>query len=77
MPYGTNFLASSIDPTTGGPLPNAFLRPYQRLSATSCLSEFAGFSDYDSLQMQFNRRYSQGLRFGAAYSLVPDQEHRR
>ena len=28
VPYGTNFLPSSIDPTTGGALPNVFLRPY-------------------------------------------------
>ena len=29
VPYGTNFLASSIDPTTAGALPNVFLRPYR------------------------------------------------
>src|SRR4029079_9003928 len=29
VPYGTNFLPSSIDPTTGGPLPANFLRPYR------------------------------------------------
>jgi hypothetical protein len=68
VPYGTNFLPSSIDPTTGGPLPANFLRPY-RGYGDILFSEFAGFSDFDSLQMSFNRRYSRGLRFGASYSL--------
>jgi hypothetical protein len=68
VPYGTNFQASSIDPTTGSALPANFLRPY-RGYGDILLSEFAGFSDYDSLQLQVNRRYSRGLRFGASYSL--------
>jgi hypothetical protein len=67
VPYGTNFLASSIDPTTGQALPAAFLRPYLGYGDI-LLSEFAGFSDYDALQMSFNRRYSKGFRFGAAYT---------
>ena len=40
---------SSIDPTTGGPLPANFLRPY-RGYGDILVSEFAGFSDYDALQ---------------------------
>ncbi len=68
MPYGTNFLPSSIDPTTGGALPAAFLRPY-RGYGDILLSEFAGFSDYDALQTAINRRYSRGLRFGLSYTL--------
>jgi hypothetical protein len=67
VPYGTNFLASSIDPTTGQALPAAFLRPYLGYGDI-LMSEFAGFSDYDALQMSFNRRYSKGFRFGAAYT---------
>lgn len=68
VPYGTNFQASSIDPTTGGPLPANFLRPYIGYGDI-LLSEFAGFSDFDSLQVSVNRRYSRGLRLGASYSL--------
>jgi hypothetical protein len=67
VPYGTDFLPSSIDPTTGGPLPANFLRPYQGYGDI-LVSEFAGFSDYDSLQTSLNRRYSQGVRFGVAYT---------
>jgi len=67
VPYGTNFLASSIDPTTGGPLPANFLRPY-RGYGDILVSEFAGFSDYDAVQTQINRRYANRVRFGAAYT---------
>ena len=49
VPYGSNSLPSSIDPTTGGPLPANFLRPY-RGYGDILLSEFAGFSDYHALQ---------------------------
>jgi hypothetical protein len=67
IPYGTNFLPSSIDPTTGGALPNQFLRPYSGY-LDILVSEFAGFSDYDSIQTQVNRRYTAGQRFGVAYT---------
>jgi Carboxypeptidase regulatory-like domain/TonB-dependent Receptor Plug Domain len=67
VPYGTNFLASSLDPT-GVVLPANFLRPY-RGYGDSLVSEFAGFSDYDALQTQVNRRYSSGIRFGVSYTL--------
>ena len=65
--YGVAFLPSSIDPTTGGALPDAFLRPY-RGYGDILVSEFAGFSDYHALQTQVNRRYTAGLRFGIAYT---------
>ena len=68
VPYGANSLASSIDPTTGGPLPANFLRPY-RGYGDILLNEFAGFSDYHALQTSVNRRYTAGLRVGVAYTL--------
>ena len=67
VPYGTNFLPSSIDPTTGSALPPNFLRPY-RGYGDILLNEFAGFSDYHALQTAVNRRYTAGLRFGVAYT---------
>jgi len=67
VPYGTNFLPSSIDPTTGGALPNVFLRPYSGYTDI-LVSEFAGFSNYDALQFQVSRRYTAGFRFGASYT---------
>jgi hypothetical protein len=67
VPYGTRFLPSSIDPTTGGALPDVFLRPYR--GYTDILTtEFAGFSDYHALQAQVNRPYQRGLQFGVAYT---------
>jgi hypothetical protein len=67
VPYGTNFLPSSIDPTTGGPVSANFLRPYSGYGDI-LVSEFAGFSDYDALQLQVNRRYANRVRFGVAYT---------
>jgi hypothetical protein len=67
VPYGTRFLPSSIDPTTGGALPDVFLRPYGGF-LDILVSEFAGFSDYHALQTQVNRRYTAGLQFGGAYT---------
>jgi outer membrane receptor protein involved in Fe transport len=67
VPYGTNFQASSIDPTTGGALPNVFLRPYRGYQDI-LVSEFAGLSNYDAFQMQVTRRYTAGFRFSAAYT---------
>jgi outer membrane receptor protein involved in Fe transport len=69
VPYGTNFLASSIDPTTGGALPNVFLRPYRGYQDI-LVSEFSGISNYDALQMQVSRRYTAGFRFGVAYTFA-------
>jgi hypothetical protein len=69
VPYGTNFLPESIDPTTGGALPANFLRPY-RGYGDILASEFAGFSDYHALQTSLNRRYSSGLQIGVAYTLA-------
>jgi hypothetical protein len=66
-PYGTNFLASSIDPSTGGALPSAFLRPYRGFLDIFA-AEFTGISDYHSVQAQINRRYTRGLQFGVAYT---------
>jgi len=65
--YGVAFQPSSVDRTTGGALPDVFLRPH-RGYGDILVSEFAGFSDYHALQTQVNRRYTEGLRFGVAYT---------
>lgn len=69
VPYGTNFLPSSIDTTLPGrtPLPANFLRPYQGYGDIQYV-EFAGNSNYNSLQVQANRRFSKDLSFGLAYT---------
>lgn len=66
--YGTNYLASSADPTLPGrPLPVNFLRPY-RGYADIIYRELAGTSNYHSLQMQANRRFTRNLVFGSTWT---------
>ncbi|MBZ2184077.1 MAG: carboxypeptidase regulatory-like domain-containing protein [Bryobacter sp.] len=67
LPYGTRFQASSIDPTTGSPLADNFLRPLPGYADVLYI-ELAGTSNYHSLQTQVNKRFSKGLQFGLAWT---------
>jgi hypothetical protein len=67
LPYGTRFKASSIDPTTGSPLPDNFLRPLPGYGDIQYI-ELAGNSNYHSLQTQINKRFSRGVQFGVAWT---------
>jgi hypothetical protein len=68
LPYGTRFLASSLDPTNGNrPYTDDYLRPYQGYGSIKWL-QFDGNSSYHSLQIQVNRRFSRGLQFGASWT---------
>jgi Carboxypeptidase regulatory-like domain len=69
VPYGTRFKASSDDPTLTGttPLPDNFLRPYRGYGNINYI-EFAGSSNYHSLQVQANRRVTTSLAFGLSYT---------
>ena len=67
LPYGKRFQASSIDPTTGKPLPDSFLRPYIGLGSIT-YTEPVGTSNYNALQVQANRRFSHGLEFKANWT---------
>jgi hypothetical protein len=67
-PYGTNFLPTSIDPTTGNtPLPVNFLRPIQGFADIQYI-EMASTSNYHSMQTQLNRRFGRSLTFGASWT---------
>jgi len=67
-PYGTNYLPSSADSTSPGrPLPVNFLRP-RRGYADINYREFAGSSNYHSLQAQANRRFTRNLIFGTTWT---------
>lgn len=68
VPYGTNFLPSSQDPTVPGrPLNSNLLRP--RLGYTDInYLEFAGIGNYNALQMQIIRRFSNRLTFNLSYA---------
>lgn len=67
LQYGQRFLASSLDPTTGKPLPDSFLVPYKGLG-TITYTEPVGTSNYYALQVQANRRFSHGLEFKANWT---------
>ena len=67
LPYGTRFLASSINPRTGAAFPDAFLRPLPGWNSI-VHRESGGSSYYHSLQATANRRFSNGVQFGFAYT---------
>ncbi len=70
VPYGARFNPSSIDSTVAGgatPLPDNFLRPYKGYGDINMI-EFAGNSNYHSLQVQTNRRFTTSLAFGLSYT---------
>jgi hypothetical protein len=67
LPPGTRFLPSSLDSTTGRPLPDTFLRPYRGYQNVQYLED-SGYSNYNALQLAVNRRYTSGLQFGLAYT---------
>jgi hypothetical protein len=69
VPYGTNFLPSSIDTTVAGnrPLSANFLRPLRGHGDISYI-EFSSNSNYHSLQTHVNRRFTQNLMFGLSWT---------
>lgn len=67
LPYGTHFLASSQDSTTGKPLPDTYLEPYSGYSSIQ-YDEFASSSNYHSMQVQLNRRFAHGLQLGGSWT---------
>jgi hypothetical protein len=73
VPYGYRFLPTSLDPTVvqagqAQPLPDDFLRPYPGVGRIQ-QREFAGYSNYHSLQVSVNRRRGpEGLSFGVSYT---------
>ena len=71
VPDGARFLdinpqnANPQNPTT--PKPNEFLRPYLGYQDITIREHF-GKGSYNSLQVQLNRRYINGLQFAIAYT---------
>ena len=68
VPYGTNFLPSSIDPTTGGPLPANFLRPYRGYGDILLASSPASRTT-TRCRRRSTAATRAALRFGASYTL--------
>ena len=68
VPLGAQFLPRTPNPVTPGtPFPNAFLVPIQGYSAISYKADDAS-SNYHSLQVTANRRFTHGIQFGLAYT---------
>lgn len=68
VPYGTRFLPSSIDPTTGNTaLADNFLRPLPGYADIQYI-EMASSSNYHSMQTQLNKRFSKGFQFGVSWT---------
>ena len=67
LPPGARFRPEALDRTTGRPLPDVFLRPYFGYQGVDYLLD-VGYSNYNSLQVSVNRRYTAGLQFGVAYT---------
>ena len=67
VPFGADFLPSSIDKTNNSVLSPSFLRPYLGYNNVN-YREFAGTSNYHSMQVSANRRFAHGLQFGGAWT---------
>lgn len=67
VPYGSHFLPQNQDSVVGGALPDNFFRPYPGYGSISQIGNF-GVSNYNSLQVAFNRRMSSGLQYGVSYT---------
>ncbi|MBM3758097.1 MAG: TonB-dependent receptor [Acidobacteria bacterium] len=68
VPLGANFQAVNADPTNPRvPLPQPFLRPLVGYTDINMV-EWAGSSNYHSLQATVNRRFTRNLEFGLAYT---------
>jgi hypothetical protein len=68
LPEGTTLLPANKDVNI------AALRPYKGYGAIR-ISENAGYSKYNSLQISADRRYTNGLKVGAAYTLGHSEDN--
>jgi hypothetical protein len=67
IPVGTNFLPSSIDPTTNRALATSFLRPMIGYNDVY-MSEAASSSNYNSGHITARRRLTRGVQFGLSWT---------
>jgi hypothetical protein len=67
IPDGAKLGTNNISPVTGSRLNDEFLRPYRGYGDITLVT-WAGTSNYNSLQVQANRRYTKGFQAGLAYT---------
>jgi len=66
IPYGARFLDANRDSTTGRALSDDYLRPY--IGYSSLTMPRTSTSNYNSLQVQANRRFARGAQFGVSWT---------
>jgi Carboxypeptidase regulatory-like domain/TonB-dependent Receptor Plug Domain len=67
IPDGAKLGTNNISPVTGSRLNDEFLRPYRGFGDINLVT-WGGTSNYNSLQVQANRRYTRGFQAGLAYT---------
>jgi len=67
IPVGTNFLASSIDPTTKSVYATSFLRPLIGYNDI-LMTEAASSSNYNSAHVTARRRMTKNIQFGLSWT---------
>src|SRR5689334_9229138 len=67
IPDGAKLGTNNFSPVKGSRLPDEFLRPYRGYGDITMVT-WAGTSNYNSLQVQANRRYTKGFQAGLAYT---------
>ena len=67
VPDGSKLGTNNIDPVTGNRKGDEFLRPYRGYGDINMVT-WGGTSNYNSLQVQANRRYTRGFQAGLAYT---------
>ena len=67
IPDGAKLGTNNISPVTGSRLGDEFLRPYKGYGDINLVT-WGGTSNYNSLQVQANRRYTRGFQAGLAYT---------
>jgi len=67
IPMYARFDPNNVDSTTRSPLPDNYLRPYLGMGTIN-MRTFDGTSNYHGLQVSANRRMTNGLQYGLAYT---------
>jgi hypothetical protein len=68
LPYGARFLPQNADPSNGNkPLPDNFFRPLPGYTGVTITNAAYG-SNYHSMLVTINRRFSKGLTMGLSYT---------
>jgi hypothetical protein len=68
IPFGANFRPENRDPSlASGPLAPSFLRPYTGFAEIPKI-EYDATSNYHSMQLNVNRRFTRGLQIGGAWT---------